>query len=104
MIHLHSPTPSPIEFMVTRASHFVRLIVSISLLVFTSSYLLWTPPVKAETPVTSQSIQPYLDRAIKRVTEFSLDNGMKFIVMENHEAPVVSFVTYADVEIGRAHV
>ncbi|XTZ19366.1 MAG: M16 family metallopeptidase, partial [cyanobacterium endosymbiont of Rhopalodia fuxianensis] len=44
-----------------------------------------------------QSITPYLNRAIKQITEFKLDNGMKFIVMENHDAPVVSFVTYADV-------
>ena len=43
------------------------------------------------------SIQPYLNRVIKQVSEFRLDNGMKFIVLENHEAPVVSFVTYADV-------
>lgn len=33
----------------------------------------------------------------KKVTEFSLDNGMKFIVIERHEAPVFSFLTYADV-------
>ncbi|NEO00363.1 MAG: insulinase family protein, partial [Moorea sp. SIO3I7] len=45
----------------------------------------------------STSIQPYLDRVIERVTEFTLDNGMKFIVLENHEAPVVSLLTYADV-------
>ncbi|ACB52543.1 protease [Crocosphaera subtropica ATCC 51142] len=45
----------------------------------------------------SSSITPYLNRAIERVTEFTLDNGMKFIIMENHDAPVVSFVTYADV-------
>jgi predicted Zn-dependent peptidase len=31
------------------------------------------------------------------VTEFTLDNGLKFIVMERHEAPVVSFVTFANV-------
>lgn len=49
------------------------------------------------TNVNSSSIQPYLNRVIKQVHEFSLDNGMKFIVLENHEAPVVSFVTYADV-------
>ncbi|PSB21723.1 insulinase family protein [Phormidesmis priestleyi ULC007] len=47
------------------------------------------------TPV--QSIQPYLDRVIDRVTEFKLDNGLKFIVLERHEAPVVSFLTYANV-------
>lgn len=48
-------------------------------------------------PAVSQSIQPYLERAIKQITTFKLDNGMKFIVMENPDAPVVSFVTYADV-------
>ncbi|MGD1939435.1 MAG: M16 family metallopeptidase [Cyanophyceae cyanobacterium] len=43
------------------------------------------------------SIRPYLDRVIDRVSEFTLDNGMKFVVMERHEAPLVSFVTYANV-------
>ncbi|MBW4649629.1 MAG: insulinase family protein [Kastovskya adunca ATA6-11-RM4] len=53
---------------------------------------------RTETPVPqSESIQPYLDRVIEKVSEFSLDNGMKFIVLERHQAPVVSFVTYADV-------
>ncbi len=33
----------------------------------------------------------------KRVTEFTLNNGMKFLVLERHEAPVASFFTYADV-------
>jgi predicted Zn-dependent peptidase len=33
----------------------------------------------------------------KRMTEFKLDNGLKFLVLERHEAPVVSFHTYADV-------
>jgi predicted Zn-dependent peptidase len=32
-----------------------------------------------------------------RVTEFSLDNGLKFIVLERHEAPVVTCYTHADV-------
>ncbi|HLT46369.1 MAG TPA: pitrilysin family protein [Rubricoccaceae bacterium] len=31
------------------------------------------------------------------VTEFTLDNGLTFVVVERHEAPVVSFMTYADV-------
>ncbi|MBD1902966.1 insulinase family protein [Trichocoleus sp. DQ-A3] len=48
-------------------------------------------------PATTQSIQPYLDRVIQRVTEFRLENGLKFIVLERHQAPVVSFYTYADV-------
>lgn len=50
-------------------------------------------------PQTQQrsSIQPYIDRVIQQITEFTLDNGLQFIVLENHEAPVVSFVTYANV-------
>ena len=32
-----------------------------------------------------------------RVTEFTLPNGWKFIVLERHQAPVASFLTYADV-------
>lgn len=43
------------------------------------------------------SIQPYLDRVAQQVTEFTLDNGMKFIVLERHQAPVVSFMLYANV-------
>ncbi len=49
------------------------------------------------TTPTSESIQPYLDRVIERVSEFRLDNGIKFIVLERRRAPVVSFLTYADV-------
>jgi predicted Zn-dependent peptidase len=33
----------------------------------------------------------------KAVTEHRLENGMKFIIVERHEVPVVSFHTYADV-------
>jgi predicted Zn-dependent peptidase len=33
----------------------------------------------------------------KKVTTFTLDNGLQFIVVERHEAPVASFYTYADV-------
>ncbi len=32
-----------------------------------------------------------------RVSEFTLKNGMKFIVLERRKAPVASFLTYADV-------
>ena len=32
----------------------------------------------------------------KRVTEFTLTNGMHFIVLERHDAPVVSFHTYVN--------
>ncbi len=31
------------------------------------------------------------------VTEFTLDNGLRMIVMERHDAPVASFVTFANV-------
>jgi predicted Zn-dependent peptidase len=59
------------------------------------------PPValaRTETPTpTSASIQPYLDGVIQRITEFRLDNGIKFIVLKRDKAPGVSFVTYADV-------
>lgn len=54
--------------------------------------------IAAETSALAAiSIQPYLDRVVDQLTEFRLDNGMKFIVLERHEAPVVSFMTYADV-------
>jgi Insulinase (Peptidase family M16) len=57
------------------------------------------PPAQRVQPPskTPTSIQPYLDRVIKQLTEFRLDNGLKFIVLERHQAPVVSFLTYADV-------
>ena len=44
-------------------------------------------------PVGAQSLTDFE----KRVHEFTLDNGFKFLVLERHEAPVVSFNTYADV-------
>jgi predicted Zn-dependent peptidase len=52
---------------------------------------------KTQTLPVETSIQPYLDRVIKQLTEFRLDNGLKFIVLERHQAPVVSFLTYANV-------
>jgi predicted Zn-dependent peptidase len=70
--------------------------ISVFLLIFT----LGITPVEAKTETPNQiksSIQPYLDRVIKKIDEFTLENGLKFIILENHQAPVVSFVTYADV-------
>src|SRR6516162_2093273 len=32
----------------------------------------------------------------KKVTEFTLPNGLHFIICERHEAPVVSFHTYVN--------
>ncbi|MEM6755194.1 MAG: insulinase family protein, partial [Cyanobacteria bacterium P01_C01_bin.38] len=51
----------------------------------------------AQTPSNQFSIQPYLNRVVENLTEFKLDNGMKFIVLRRTQAPVVSFLTYADV-------
>jgi predicted Zn-dependent peptidase len=45
----------------------------------------------------SQSIQPYLDRVSRQISQFTLPNGIHFIVMERHQAPVISFLTYVDV-------
>lgn len=52
---------------------------------------------RTEIPPTGIDIQPYIDRVLDRITEFTLDNGMRFIVMERHQAPVISFMTYVDV-------
>ncbi|MDJ0844648.1 M16 family metallopeptidase [Crocosphaera sp.] len=77
-------------------SRCIRYTISLGCLIL----LLWgNVPAVAQTVSSDRasSITPYLNRAIERVTEFTLDNGMKFIIKENHDAPVVSFVTYADV-------
>ena len=72
--------------------------LSLSLVLLVSFWLLPAPQqARSDTLTTAESIQPYLDRVVDKVSEFTLDNGMKFIVLENHEAPVVSFVTYANV-------
>jgi predicted Zn-dependent peptidase len=42
--------------------------------------------------VTAQDLKEFE----KRVTEFTLANGMHFIVLERHQAPVVSFHTYVN--------
>jgi predicted Zn-dependent peptidase len=58
------------------------------------------PTAPPAAPLVTQpvsAIQPYLDRVAQQVTEFKLANGLKFIVLERHQAPVVSFLTYADV-------
>ncbi|MFK8181948.1 MAG: M16 family metallopeptidase [Phormidesmis sp.] len=52
---------------------------------------------QASAQTSSSSIQSYLDRVAEGVTEFTLDNGMKFIVLEQDEAPVVSMMLYANV-------
>jgi predicted Zn-dependent peptidase len=70
-----------------------RLIAWLFILLLTWNF----SPAVVRADSQSSSTQPYLDGVVKRVTEFTLDNGLKFIVLENHDAPVISFVTYADV-------
>jgi predicted Zn-dependent peptidase len=60
-----------------------------------------SPTAYAQPGTPGANIQPYVDRVVDRISEFTLDNGMKFIVMERHQAPVVSFMTY--VNIGAAY-
>ncbi len=47
--------------------------------------------------------QDPLNEFEKRVTEFTLKNGWRFIVVERHQAPVASFYTYADVGSAQDH-
>ncbi|MBD3616589.1 MAG: insulinase family protein [Gracilimonas sp.] len=39
----------------------------------------------------------YLEEFEDKVTEFTLDNGLHFIIIERHDAPVASFYTHVDV-------
>jgi predicted Zn-dependent peptidase len=47
----------------------------------------------AVVPVSAQDLGAFE----KRLTRFSLDNGMTFLVLERHTAPVVTLLTFADV-------
>ncbi|MEM7794500.1 MAG: pitrilysin family protein, partial [Cyanobacteria bacterium P01_C01_bin.118] len=53
--------------------------------------------VAVTAAANTSSVQPYLDRVANDISEFTLDNGMKFIVLERHQAPVVSMMLYAKV-------
>jgi predicted Zn-dependent peptidase len=65
-------------------------------------------PLLLPVLLAGQSLQEFQ----KKVTEFTLANGLHFIVIERHEAPVVSFHTYVNVgsvddpsgETGIAHM
>jgi predicted Zn-dependent peptidase len=65
----------------------------------TCLFLVWGTYLipEAEAVDNPSEIQPYLERVKDRIIEYKLDNGMKFIILPEPEAPVVSFVTYADV-------
>ncbi len=49
-------------------------------------------PALCSLPLTAQSLKDFE----KRITEFTLANGLHFIVFERHEAPVVSFHSYVN--------
>ncbi|MHC4175577.1 MAG: M16 family metallopeptidase, partial [Planctomycetota bacterium] len=55
--------------------------------------VLFAVAVLAPKPAEAQDLAKFEER----LTEFTLDNGLKFLVLERHEAPVVSFHIYADV-------
>jgi predicted Zn-dependent peptidase len=63
--------------------------------------LLFITPATAYAQPPGSNLQPYIDKVVDRISEFTLTNGMKFIVMERHQAPIVSFMTY--VNIGAAY-
>lgn len=66
------------------------LCVSLTLTLFPSAAL-------ADDTSEVPSTQSYIDRVAESITEFTLDNGMRFIVMERHQAPIISFMTYVNV-------
>lgn len=82
-----------------------------ALLLSTTLLVGWPIAANARESAPGTSIQPYLDRVADAISEFTLANGMKFIVLERHQAPVVSFMLYANVgavneadgETGLAH-
>ncbi|MDS3859672.1 pitrilysin family protein [Thermosynechococcaceae cyanobacterium BACA0444] len=57
----------------------------------------WGLGIPVHGATLQPTTEPYVERAMHQVTEFSLKNGMRFIVMEQHQAPIISFLTYADV-------
>lgn len=71
-----------------------RLIITIAII-----FLFWSGNgiFPAQAVSDPAKIQPYLEQVKNRITEYELDNGMKFIILPEKEAPVISFVTYADV-------
>jgi predicted Zn-dependent peptidase len=52
-------------------------------------------------PLCLVAVPSFADDSFKevqsRISEFTLNNGWKFIVLERHQAPVAAFYTYADV-------
>ena len=55
-----------------------------------------TMPRTAPAPKPAAPVRTGLESIEKQVQEFTLDNGLKFIVVERHQAPVFSFMTMVD--------
>lgn len=55
-------------------------------------HILWALVLLVPLLAAAQDLEEFE----KRVTEFTLSNGMHFIVLERHQAPVVSFYAYVD--------
>jgi predicted Zn-dependent peptidase len=64
-----------------------------SIRVILVSMVMFLVPMLSTTVLPGQTFEKMKDG----VKEKTLENGMKFIVLERHEAPVVSFHVYADV-------
>lgn len=93
---------SKLNNLSARLNYLYRILKLRSLSFIAIAILLWNCSGLSVLAATEEgnkatSIQPYLNRVMEQVTEFTLNNGLKFIVLENHEAPIVSFVTYANV-------
>src|SRR5207247_5763231 len=53
-------------------------------------------PATAAKAVATQRVRTGLEALQRQVQEFTLPNGLKFIVVERHQAPVFSFMTVVD--------
>lgn len=93
---------SKLNILLARLNYLYRKLKLRSLSFIATIIMLWnfssiSALAAAQGENKASSIQPYITRVMEQITEFTLDNGLKFIVLENHEAPIVSFVTYANV-------
>ena len=70
----------------TKQNQGIHILLRLVLLLFAAS-------LAVQQPARAQDLAKFE----QRMAEFTLDNGLKFLVLERHEAPVVSFHTYADV-------
>jgi len=82
------PTFRPVQGLLPRARHWPSFALPLTLTALAVACLSGARPARA---------QEALNAIQSRVADFALPNGMRFIVLERHTAPVASFFTYADV-------